>query len=328
MANVDALEITDQQKAQVRTLIDNAKRDASDAAVEQAKIEFRAGVAGTRRPEVFDPTKISITAFFECFKPFRRVVGLADSNAIQSFQTYLDPKSLAVVQELDSASEDNWSNFKTEVIKVLSSPREAVQARFELKKATQRADETVAQFGDRLRELGKLGYRTEEIVAMESAMKDALSGGVIRDEISVFLIGSSEEPFTKCLEEAVKLDCAYRARSTLKDEDNIAVSVLKNERMSSTSHSADSSYPSHFAQTSRPPPSDLQNMVHLNPYSADQAFRPGSYSGVNQAWGDQVQRPYNDRESRNRGRSTVICYGCHRPGHYATDCPLQDSRYN
>jgi hypothetical protein len=155
MATVDALEINDEQKALVRTLLENATRAAGNAAaaaaVERAKLEFRAGVAGTRLPEVFDPAKISITAYFECFEPFRQVVGLSDEAAVQSFQTYLSPKSFAVVQALTSASGANWTGFKADVIKALSSPREDVQAQFELKKATQRADETVAQFGERLR---------------------------------------------------------------------------------------------------------------------------------------------------------------------------------
>ena len=46
---------------------------------------------------------------------------------------------------------------------------------------------------------------------MESILKDALSGGVLRDEISILLIGK-EGTFAECLEEAVKLDSAYRAR--------------------------------------------------------------------------------------------------------------------
>ena len=189
MATVDTLEIDEGVKAQVRTLIANAAEAAGAAAIDQAKLEFRAGVAGTRRPEVFDPSKVSITSYFESFEPFRKVVGLNGANAVLSFQTYLDSRSLAIVQALPSSTGAGWNAFKTEVVKALSSPREAVQARFELKKASQRIDESVAQFGERLHDLGRLGYKTEEQAAMESALKDALAGGVRRDEISVFLIG-------------------------------------------------------------------------------------------------------------------------------------------
>ena len=60
----------------------------------------------------------------------------------------------------------NWDSFKNMVIKALSSPRETVQARFEIKRAKQGLDETVAQFRERLRDLGRLGYTVDEQVKL------------------------------------------------------------------------------------------------------------------------------------------------------------------
>ena len=326
MATVDALGISEDQKNQVRNLIETATRNAEAAAVEQARVDFRAGVAGTRRPEVFDPVKTSITAYFECFEPFRRVVGLKDANAVQSFQTYLDSKSLAIVQALDSATEDDWNAFKDEVIRALSSPREAIQARFELKKATQRVDETVAQFGERLRELGRLGYRSDNQAAMESALIDALSGGVLRDEISIVLIGNSDDTFAKNLEVAVKLDCAYRARSTLKESDDITVSVLKNVRIpAQDTANHDSFLPPHHIQR---PQLYADDQYPNHPHQYLTAHQPASYHEQSPIRSNQPQRSYNDNLTENgySGRPTVICYGCQRPGHYIIDCPLKDPR--
>ena len=155
---------------------------------------------------------------------------LDGAAAINTLLTYLDRKSLNTLAAQNIVTTTNWEISRKNAIEALSSPRGAVKARYELKKAKQRADETVAQFGERLIELAKLGYKANEQEAMESIIKDALSGGVIRDEIAITLINMKPETdFKAALEEAVKLDSAYRARSSLKDEDNLHVTVLKNE---------------------------------------------------------------------------------------------------
>ena len=226
---------------------------------------------------------------------------------------------------MDSATEDDWNSFKDDVIRALSSPREAVQARFELKKATQRADETVAQFGERLRDLGRLGYRSDNQAAMESALIDALSGGILRDEISIVLIGNADDTFARNLEVAVKLDCAYRARSTLKEGDDITVSVLKNERTSAADTSNNDSFlPQHPIRR----PEIYANEEHSDhPYQYTTAHQPASYYDPNPIRSNQPQSSYNDnlRDNRYSGRPPVICHGFQRPGHYIRDCPLKGS---
>ncbi|KAL5264824.1 hypothetical protein ACHWQZ_G005783 [Mnemiopsis leidyi] len=307
---VDTLNVDDAVKAQVRQLISQAGANA----VDKAKVEFRAGVAGTRRPEIFDPSKCTITSYFEGFEPFRKVVGLTGSNAIQSFLTYLDTQSLSKVQSLTSLEDDDWAVFKEEVIQALSSPREAVQARFELKKASQRPDETVAQFGERLRNLGRLGYKPNDFPAMESAMKDALAGGVIRDEISIFLIGNSEDTFAKCLEGAIMMDSAFKARSTLKNGDTLAVSVLKNERETASNVSVDRGF-----HTARPA------STHLDQICTNNLPPPMYTSGAQESSHAQT---YGGNIARSSEVQAVICYSCQRPGHYASQCPLQAPRAN
>ena len=204
MSGIEELGITlsEEQKQNVEDFIRKVKREASASAVTEAKMEFRAGVAGSRRPDPFEPSSMNITTFFDTFEPYRMVTGLEGQQAINTFLTYLDSKSLNTIVSITGLT-SNWDGFKTMVIKALSSPREAVQARFEIKRAKQGLDETVAQFGERLRDLGRLGYTVDEQVALESILKDALSGGVLRDEISILLIGK-EGTFAECLEEAVK----------------------------------------------------------------------------------------------------------------------------
>ena len=66
---VEALGLGDEQKRTVQDMIQRAKDEATLAAIQQAKLDFRAGVAGSRRPDMFDPTTTHISTFFDNYEP-------------------------------------------------------------------------------------------------------------------------------------------------------------------------------------------------------------------------------------------------------------------
>ena len=78
MSGIEELGITlnEDQKQNVEDFIRKVKREASASAVTEAKMEFRVGVAGSRRPDPFDPSSMNITTFFDTFEPYRMVTGL------------------------------------------------------------------------------------------------------------------------------------------------------------------------------------------------------------------------------------------------------------
>ena len=317
---VEALGLEDEQKRTVQDMIKKAKEEATLAATQQAKLDFRAGVAGSRRPDMFDPATTHISAFFDNYEPFRAIMSLDGSAAINTLLTYLDRKSLNTLVTQNVTATTDWNTFRENAIAALSSPKEAVKARFELKKAKQRPDESVAQFGERLIDLAKLGYKLpDEQAAMISILKDALSGGVIRDEIAIALINMKpDSSFKDFMDEAVKLDSAYRARSSLRDEDNVHVSVLKNEVMSSEPESMRS--PTAIDHSA--PLTELQNAPncsgipqgsthHPHQFLANQIHHQNSVQFTNH--GHPQQQPAND--------PVVQCYRCHAFGHYASGCP-------
>ena len=136
---------------------------------------------------------------------------------------------------------------------------------------------------------------------MESILKDALSGGVLRDEISILLIGK-EGTFAECLEEAVKLDSAYRARSTIKEGDKVSLSVLKSE----------------IAPPELPPDNPVLQFQHV-PAQANVSFPP-----TNNATGSY----YTNDQGLQFGNSPIVCYNCQRTGHIASRCPLREPRHS
>jgi hypothetical protein len=149
--------------------------------------------------------------------------------AVNAFLTYVDSKAQNILKDSGATDKDNWIEFKADVIKALSQPQASVQARFELKKATQQIDETVEMFGQRLMNLARTGYSDAEQQAKQSALKDALAGGVRRDELAVHLINISDQIFSNMLAEAIKLDASYLARQALKKDENYSVAVMNTQ---------------------------------------------------------------------------------------------------
>ena len=200
--------LTPEQRNAINRQIEADNRAAKAEAVEAAKLQFRAGVAGSRKPDLFVTGTSNIKTYLDTFEPFRGIMFLDGKQAINTFMTYMDSKAHNILISSGATETEDWEIFKQAVVTALSPPQASVQARFELKKANQRIEESVAEFGQRLISLGRSGYTDEELAARESALKDALSGGVRRDELAVHLINNSDKTFSELLAVATKMDAS------------------------------------------------------------------------------------------------------------------------
>lgn len=299
--------LPDEQKQVIRA----AHQTGLTAAIDQAKLDFRAGVAGSKKPEVFDRTKMSIQAYMDKFEPFRAIMGLEGRPAMQSFLTYLDTNSQATLIDNKVLDSTTWDQFKARVVEVLSPPQARVAARFEIKRASQKINETVEEFGRRLIELGRTAYTTAERVERNSALKDALAGGVRRDAVAVHLMNATDKPFSELLEEATRLDASYLARESLRSEDQYSVSVMKTEATSHpgvalVSNDSSSQMSSALCYVCNQP-GHYASQCHLKLTRGRGRYPQAQY-------GTSVSNPFPNR------REQIICYYCSKPNHIARDC--------
>ena len=303
-----------------------AVRAYATTAVETAKLDFRAGVAGSRRPNTFDPSTTTIQAYFDMYEPFRYIMCMNGQQAVSTFLTYLDSKSLNLLVDKELTTEDDWDTFKAEVIKALSTPSVAVKARFEIKKATQFHDETVVQFGQRLLDLGKVGYDANQLAARDSVLKDALSAGVLRDDLSMILINLSDKSFQELLAEAVKLDSSYQARQAIKAHDKIEVSVMKTE-LDATEKFDQEYFQAPVMYTSRGRPQqnnwrDSRSNDSVQCYNCQKYghFARSCHSRNNTFIPNQTVQGSHGISYENSSMRPVRCFICSQNGHYARNC--------
>lgn len=300
---------TEEQKVAIRA----AHQAAVTGALNQAKSEFRAGVAGSKKPDIFDPTQISIQAFIDRFEPFRRIMGLTGRPAINAFMTYLNTDAQTTLTDNKVLERETWEEFKENTIQALSPPQARVKARFEIKRAVQKIDETVEEFGKRLVKLGKTAYGLNENEAKDSALKDALAGGVRRDVVAVQLINEQDKDFNDLLAEAVNLDASYTARESMKSDDNYTVSVMQTG-VPIYPHAVNNA-PLYGGQ-------DYQHMgVNASQIICYTCNQPGHYaSQCTFSRGNAGGSSQNAAKQAKNKRGPINCWYCGRPNHVERNC--------
>lgn len=183
--------LTAKQKGLIRKAIENAKQEA----INDAHLDLRMIVEACRKPNPYDSSTMHIQDYFHAFEPFRRILQLQGNKAVNVFLTYM---------------------FRLETIKTLKPPLAGLQARLKLKKASQTMDETVAEFGKRLENLGKVGYPVGEEAAKDKALMDALAMGVRSDELGILLLSGSNKSFKDLLTQAINHEASCDVRNVTK----------------------------------------------------------------------------------------------------------------
>ena len=194
-------------------------------------------IAGMHRPPMYSPTTMTIRQFLCGYEAFVRGLGLAESAIIRAFVTYLPPKLQERIGEAVNLVTSSWAAYKKGVRKILedSSRYNELKARFDILKISQKVGESVHEFGERLRDLGNIGFPNKDPNARshrESVLKDALVAGILNDEVCLQLIRCMNRMnFDELLVEAVTLESSHQARNTIRRmDDAVEVSVRRTEK--------------------------------------------------------------------------------------------------
>ena len=193
--------------------------------------EVRLITAGMRKPPVFSPKTMTLRQFVCGYEAYTEAMGLSESAIIGGFITYLDPPSQERLSNVDNLDRSSWKAYKIGVLKILedSSKYNELSARFHIRNIKQLVGESVHQFGERLRDLGNIGFPQHDSQSREAALKDALAAGIRNDEIGIQLIRViATRTFDELLEDAITLAISHEARSKIRvKEDAVEVSVLR-----------------------------------------------------------------------------------------------------
>eukprot|EP00116_Pleurobrachia_bachei_P008042 sb/3468304/ len=181
-------------------------------------------------PLVYSPTTMTIRQFMGGYESYVQGLGLTDAAIIRGFVTYLPPELQERITESVNLDASSWAAYKTGVWKILedSSRYDELKARFEIPNVSQEVGKSVHLFGERLRDLGNIGFPSTNPYTLHS--RDSVMR-MQNDEVSTQLIrGISKMSFDEliCIQEAVTLEISHQARNTIRrKEDAVEVSVLR-----------------------------------------------------------------------------------------------------
>lgn len=197
-----------------------------------AERQVKVTATGLKKPSSYSPSTMTVRQFMCGYEAYVRAGDLSDSQAVKGLVTYLDPKSQERIAQAANLDKSSWENYKKGVLKILedSSKYNALNARFDIRNAKQEAGETVHSFGERLRDLGIIGFPdATTMTTRDAALKDALAAGISLDEVAIQLIRNiNKMNFDELLEHAITLETSHQARKTIRvQEDSSEIPVLR-----------------------------------------------------------------------------------------------------
>ena len=134
--------LSDEQKR----ILERMLLESREAGRDEARAALRSTVAGSRKPDAYDPTTETLAKFLKRWEPFSKAMGLSDESSIITLITYLDKDTQAIIEERNLGTLENWADFKRHLLEAAKAPASKYKARQLLLNTRQESGEDTVSF--------------------------------------------------------------------------------------------------------------------------------------------------------------------------------------
>ena len=166
--------LSDEQKR----ILERMLLESREAGRDEARAALRSTVAGSRKPDAYDPTTETLAKFLKRWEPFSKAMGLSDESSIITLITYLDKDTQAIIEERNLGTLENWAEFKRHLLEAAKAPASKYKARQLLLNTRQESGEDTVSFVKRLNNNVEEVHGAKLSEEMKETAKDLLIKGL------------------------------------------------------------------------------------------------------------------------------------------------------
>ena len=219
--------LSDEQKR----ILERMLLESREVGRDEARAALRSTVAGSRKPDAYDPTTETLAKFLKRWEPFSKAMGLSDESSIITLITYLDKDTQAIIEERNLGTLENWGDFKRHLLEAAKAPASKYKARQLLLNTRQESGEDTVSFVKRLNNNVEEVHGAKLSEEMEETAKDLLIKGLKNRDLRKDIIKNPTWSFREAITYVRDMAATEEVLDLDKGSTEVEVSVMqvKNE---------------------------------------------------------------------------------------------------
>ena len=215
--------LTDEQKDELDRILDDSRQEGR----EEAKAALRSTIAGSKKPEAFDPTSETLAQFLKRWEPFSKAMVLSDASSIITLVTYLDKETQVTVGERRLDTLEKWDEFKTPLLIAVRAPAGRLKSRQLLLNTQQEIGKNTSAFVKRLKENVLKVHGPQLSPEMEEIAKDILIKGLKDRNLRKDIIKQPTWSFTMAVEYVKNMAATDEVLDLKSDKQDVEVNIMQ-----------------------------------------------------------------------------------------------------